>query len=324
MEPHSVPMQRPKIYLNTMLTSLVSAIFLISCSQHPMDFTITNGNTSIEIHAGYGGRISQVFSKGKPILSQKGELADFYGSVWWPSPQAKWDWPPPKTINAKPYDTLKIDNGYQLKSQTCKQSGLQVTKEVQLLNENHIKLTYRAKNMTDEVNKMAHWEITRLPKDGRIVFPAGANYTQESLPVLNPTFAYPTNEKPLDHLRDQSGNYFDFTVNNDQILGDDIRKLNADCANGWSAFLNDGFILIKVIKDIPLSAIAPEEGEVQVYISPDLPYIEFEQQSDYIALAPNQSSEWTVDWLIFEFAVKETPIADLDAFVLEKIAAFGL
>lgn len=299
-------------------------ILLNSCQQPQMNFTINNENTKIDIHAGRGGRIAQIHFNGKQVLSPKGDLDDFYGSVWWPSPQDQWSWPPPKTLNNLAYDTVKIINGYKLTSQKCEESGLQLTKEIKQFGSNHIQITYKAKNITDEINKVAHWEVTRLSKNGRVVFPAGTNYNTNALPDSKPTFIYPTNDNPLNNLRDASKKYFDFNIYNDDVLGDGIRKINADVNGGWSAYLQNGLILIKVIKDIPLSSVAPYEGEVQVYISPDLPYVEFEQQGAYEKIAPNETSEWTMNWLIFDYPIKDTPVSELNLFIEQKIEEFGL
>ncbi len=314
-----------KKYDQVSITLIFVTSFLISsCQPHKMDFTISKGSTSIELSPDNGGRIAQINFNGKLILAKKNDMADFYGSVWWPSPQDRWDWPPPKTINNKAYDTLKVENGYLLTSGECHQSGLRVSKKIEQMDENHIQITYQATNITDKPNKIAHWEVTRLSKNGRVIFPAGKNYDKADITDTKPTFAYPTDENPLNHLRDDSGEYFDFVIYKDDILGEGIRKLNADCKNGWSAYLYNGVIFIKAIADTPLAKIAPQEGEIQVYISADLPYVEFEQQGSYAEIAPNKYSEWTVHWLLFDFENKDTSISIINDFVNQKLEEYGL
>ena len=280
------------------------AIIVLSGSR-TKKWELSKGRTTITINPACGGRISQVTFQGEPLLVPEGLNDDMYGSVWWPSPQINWTWPPPKVINEQSYHCKQMGNGFKLISEICDQTGIQLDKKIQQFDETHFRITYEALNATDSIIKFAHWEVSRFKKEGRIIFPVGDQFAPSIVAPKFQFIAYPLAKTPLNFLKDETQEYFDVVANTPDLFHNKKKKLCADGKGGWTAYLINDKVIIKSFEDIPVSRLAPHQGEVELYIAEDTEYMEIEQQSAYSEVNPNQKSVWTVDWLIYSYANAE-------------------
>ena len=71
-------------------------------------------------------------------------------------------------------------------------------------------------------------------------------------------------------------------------------KLIADGADGWLAYAVGDVLFIKKFTDVPPTAFAPGEGNIEIYPGSD--YLELEVQGAYTQLAGGDSIPWTVQW----------------------------
>ncbi|MGC9345068.1 MAG: hypothetical protein ACP5E3_20350, partial [Bacteroidales bacterium] len=67
---------------------------------------------------------------------------------------------------------------------------------------------------------------------------------------------------------------------------------------GWIAYVLDSILFVKSYTDVDYSNFAPGEQEIEIYVKPDLPYIEIEVQSSYTFLQPGENLRWTVYWYL--------------------------
>lgn len=310
-----------------MLACIALTSFIFNYSLIPrMEFeSIEKGDIKVEINSTNGGRIAQVKIKGKKILYEhsEAESGTSYGSVWWPSPQAVWQWPPPSTLDNEAY-VIELTKHYaKLDSRNCEATGIQLAKEIELCAGNIIKLTYTATNTLENAIKFAHWEITRLPKSGRIVFPAGKPFEKSPMPT-NSDFWFHSTRHDIKDLTNKSGTYFDFEITSktNEIPGlKNVQKLFAN-GKGWSAFITKQYVLIKKFEDIDISSLAPAQGEIEVYVDKAQNFIELEQQGAYQELLPGESSTWQVHWLIFDFKErsenKDLTYPELEQIIIDQ------
>ena len=138
-------------------------------------------------------------------------------------------------------------------------------------------VTYSIINESDQTQKVAPWEITRVDNEGLIFFDA---------PVegITPAGLMPFESK-----------YGAVWYKTDEANAN--RKINAD-GKGWLAYCNNGLLLVKKFEDLDASQPAPEEAEVQVYVNRGKTYIELESQGAYTTLKPHESLSWTVRWYL--------------------------
>src|SRR5690606_28749984 len=98
------------------------------------------------------------------------------GSVFWPSPQTLFDWPPPVEIDSSAYTAEVMGDELTLTSPNSASLGLRVTK---LFVPTHstsgvpaISITYTLANTGDASLDVAGWEVSRVAA-GMAFFPTG-------------------------------------------------------------------------------------------------------------------------------------------------------
>lgn len=249
-------------------------------------YSIRISDQILEIDPKTGGRITSLKMDGKDFLTDKTVNGFNWGSTFWNSPQSDWDWPPSSEIDNKPYTVKVQDNELIMISQRDPRTGLVVTKR---FSGNKKKTSYDLKytitNRSGKTQKVAPWEITRVPTKGIAFFPMGDGERRGGLLPLTKV------EKGIC--------WFTYEENKLPTKGD--RQLYADGAEGWLAEINDRDILVKKFPDIPLNKNAPKEGEVELYASPVVPrksYVEIEHQGAYEELEPGNSLTWEVTWYL--------------------------
>jgi hypothetical protein len=262
------------------------------------------GSTYFEVKPAHGGRITSLRQAGQELLWLNGadNYADALGSTFWPSPQS-WPWPPPAEIDTHAY-AASVDPGgvITLQGEKNDATSLEVSKRFRAdLTREALELEYSMTNAGDAPVSWAPWEITRMPAGGLAFWPTGgAPHGDKPMP----------NQGELGHTWCQP----------DQADGEG--KLFADGAGGYLAYVLADRLLLKQFEDVPASAAAPDEAEIELYVNPDHSYVEVENQGRYGSIVPGQTVRWKVIWYVRKLPAGMTssaPRADLVAFVQKTL-----
>ena len=269
----------------------------------PLDYVTLNpnaikfrrGDLTLSINPAAGGRISSLRFAGKErlITQRDASGSNNWGSVLWPSPQSLWGWPPPEALDANPYQVAVTDTGVRLTSAIDPELKVSFSKHYKLgTMANTLVADYRITSHAEQELTLAPWEITRLPAAGSVFFPTG-----ETGPVKG-QFA------PLPLTYQGKVSWFDYPANG---IGPDNHKLMTDGEEGWLAYHNADWLLLKVFSNVPAQLMAPGEGEIEVYANGENTYIELEQQGFLTTLMPEQALQWRVVWVCERVAPNAAP-----------------
>jgi hypothetical protein len=191
----------------------------------------------------------------------------YWGSTFWPSPQQKWTWPPPKAIDIYAYAVISDGDKILLESGFDKITRLNVKKTLMISEiDTAIIIRYTMINNDTIVQKYAPWEITRVPCAG-MVMAAKNHYENE---------------------------YMWFDLNKPFF---EKSKITSD-SEGWLVYVtNDNYVFIKSYTDILPAETAPGEGEFELYRDKNI-YVELENQGKFQDIAPKDSMVWDVKWFV--------------------------
>jgi len=243
------------------------------------------GKTRIVIDPEVGARIVSLKFDSIELLTGKELEPDYYGSSLWLSPFSEY-WPQPLALDKSGYEVQKIKNGYSYKSQLDTLHLLQYRKSVRYDPGNAgLELEYHIKNLSDSIKKLSAWEVTRLYKEGISFFPVNPE-TREKIVPLAKTIESKMKDHILWHSYDPE----------DILTKGESPKLYADGKEGWIAYVRDNILFVKSYPDVEYTHFAPGEQEIEIYVKPDLPYIEIEIQNPYTSLLPGESLIWTLNW----------------------------
>ena len=241
-------------------------------------YSITSADVTLVIDAAKGGKILSFKYKDQEVLNQ-GRFPNSFGSTFWTSPQAQWNWPPVPEYDTKPYTAEVKDNVLVLTGEKSERFGYRVGKKLHVCpNDGAIVITYTIFNESGETRQVAPWEISRVPNDGVLFFQADAVEPANNMKGLPFTFKdgiawYQMDEAP------------------------ENRKINAD-GTGWLAFNNGKVLFVKMFQDLAEGQAAPAEAEIQIYANPGKTFVEIEEQGAYTTLQPGESVDWTVRWYL--------------------------
>ena len=127
---------------------------------------------------------------------------------------------------------------------------------------------------------MAPWEVTRVVRGGLVFYPKGDSdaWGDRILELNNDIYWMQDYNQPTGSAR----------------------KSFSDGSEGWTAFVwqdgVQGYMLIKKYEDIPANASAPDQGEVEIYLSDNYWYIEVETQGRYGSISTDKPMVWTMVW----------------------------
>lgn len=263
-----------------LLVSVLLAFVIPAVAQedHNGLYSLKCGNTTMTIDGARGGKILSFKYGDQEAISQL-KWPEAFGSTFWTSPQKEWYWPPVPEYDKKPYQVEEANGVLKMTSEVSDKLKYRIIKEFKT-DEQHqaIVVTYSIVNESDEVRKVAPWEITRVKNEGGLIF--------FEAPVEGITPA------GLMNFKDAFGAAWyqaDETSEN--------RKINAD-GKGWLAYCCNGLLLVKRFDDLDASQPAPDEAEIQVYVNRGKTYIELESQGTYTTLQPKEKLSWTVCWYL--------------------------
>ena len=274
-------------------------------------YSIVNGDVTLIVDVAHGAKILSFKLGEQEVLAQKPEPPastdgapaprmrffnpNSYGSTFWTSPQAEWNWPPVAEYDSLPYAAESADGSFvQFLKDPVEHRGaatpclVVVSQQSKFgyriqktftgdLTDGAIVIKYSIINESGETRKVAPWEITRVPNGGYLEFDAKAE-----------------DVTPLDLMKVS----FDEDVAKLEIdVANQNRKINVD-GKGWLKFHDNGLVLTQKFPDIAPEAAAPGEAEIQVYIDARKSFVEIEAQGAYTELQPGEKLDWTVRWYL--------------------------
>ncbi len=246
-------------------------------------YLLTHGQVQLLIAPAEGGRIASARHAGQEMLVTEDQHST-WGNVFWTSPQSDWGWPPLPELDSDAYAVAWDGDALVLTSAVAAQLPYQVRKRYSASRrDNEIVVEYRLYNRGADTRRVAPWEITRVAASGLAFFPKGDS----------DFISGPFQDLPVEVI--EGVVWFDYRP--ERILPGH-HKLMTDGAEGWLAWVNDGYLLLKLFDDVPVAYNAPGEGEVEIFANEDRRYIELEQQGPYTELAPDEYVDWRVRWLI--------------------------
>ncbi|HSC67230.1 MAG TPA: YidC/Oxa1 family insertase periplasmic-domain containing protein [Cellvibrio sp.] len=255
----------------------------VFCKQDGAHLYIKQGKLQMEIMPKVGARVSSLKYDGHELLvaiSDLDKITD-WGTVFWSSPQSEWNWPPVDTLDSKPYvlssdnDRLVLTSGVDIKT------GYQFTKTYMPSGDDRIAVTYRITNHSDHEKNVAPLEVTRLPPSGSLFYPSG-----DTDPISG--IFYPLDVQRIDDLT-----WYEYDA---KKIRTDHHKVMQDGKEGWVAYTDKGYLLVKEFTDNPPAAIAEGEREIELFTHVEHIFIEMKQQGASVALAPGEHLDWTVVW----------------------------
>ena len=254
-------------------------------------YSVIVDDVSMVVDAAHGGKILS-FKLGETEVLNQGRMPNSFGSTFWTSPQAEWNWPPVAEYDTMPYGAELKDGALVLTGEKSARFGYRVCKRFACDPEDGaIVITYTIVNESGETRKVAPWEISRVPNDGVVFFDAPSVEPANHMEGLPFTFSHGAAWYVMDEA----------SVN---------RKINAD-GRGWLAFSANGLMFIKAFGDIDATQAAPGEAEIQIYVNTGKTYVEIEEQGPYTTLAPGASLDWTVRWYLLKHTLEDAPSSEL-------------
>ncbi len=243
-------------------------------------YQLTFGDVVFEVDPQVGARVSKLSLAGTDMIITTRTDNTTWGSTFWTSPRSSWtpnDWPPLTAIDNAEYTGGISGDALLFNGPTDASMGLSITKDYRAdATSGWITITYTI-NAT-KATKAGPWEDTRVPRGGIVFFPAGTSLTKG----------------PLTMTTTSGINWFDDAPKT--ASSSDGSKAMADASGGWAAYAFGGVLFLKKYTDQPASALAPTEGEVDIYPGKD--FLEFEVLGPYASIAAGGNLPWTIQWRV--------------------------
>ena len=267
-----------KRFISLFLMTVAFGVTTTLAQDNDGKYTLQNGERTMVIDAAKGGKILSLKYGEREVISQL-RWPEAFGSTFWTSPQKEWNWPPVPEYDKRPYTVEQKDGVLTLTSEVSERMKYRIRKAFAVdERDGAFVITYTIINESDEVRRVAPWEITRVQNEGGLIF-----------------FEAPVEGITPAGLMDFKDAFGAAWYQTDETNGN--RKVNAD-GKGWLAYYNNGLLLVKQFDDLDASQPAPDEAEIQVYVNRGKAHIELESQGAYTTLQPKESVNWTVRWYL--------------------------
>ena len=267
-----------KRFISLFLMTVAFGVTTALAQDNDGKYTLQNGERTMVIDAAKGGKILSLKYGEREVISQL-RWPEAFGSTFWTSPQKEWNWPPVPEYDKRPYTVEQKDGVLTLTSEVSERMKYRIRKAFVVdERDGAFVITYTIINESDEVRRVAPWEITRVQNEGGLIF-----------------FEAPVEGITPAGLMDFKDAFGAAWYQTDETNGN--RKVNAD-GKGWLAYYNNGLLLVKQFDDLDASQPAPDEAEIQVYVNRGKAHIELESQGAYTTLQPKESVNWTVRWYL--------------------------
>jgi len=241
-----------------------------------------------------GGLLQSFSLNGHNILLVRPHLDQMDGSIFWPSPQKDWGWPPPLAIDPTVHKnfTIKHDLALDLESKTFEltspvweERNLTLAKKVSVdTSRKSFIIDYSMRMSGGSTGKFAPWEISRVQAGGLTFFKTGSNETSGTWKPLR--------LKKIDGVTwfQQKGD-----VGQGKLYASTTPS-RPDSPMAWLAHTDGKVVFVKCFYWLPDGTNAPEENQVEIYDGED--YVEMEQQGAYQTVFPGQPISWRVEWFL--------------------------
>lgn len=251
--------------------------------QQGNDFVVEHGAIQLGLKPLIGGRVASLKYNGHELMKTQDPARNvLWGGVFWSSPQSDWGWPPIEAHDSKPYKVTVDADSLLFTSQTDPRTGFKISKRFSVIpGSEALRFHYRIYNHSQETRSIAPWEITRLKPGGITLYPKGEEGYQSGIFYLLPVVE-------RDGIVWQKYNM--------QNLQKDHHKLMADGSEGWLAYVNEGYLIIKQFEDVPVAKTAPGEGEIELFVGAERSSMELQQQGPLTSLKAGEYLEWDVVW----------------------------
>jgi hypothetical protein len=241
------------------------------------------GEVEMEVDPTIGGRIIRFSLSGENILTGpevvangEGTTPNMWGSTFWTSPQSAWGWPPEVALDAALHRARVAGDVLELESDPGSVTGYSVSKRFWTdAARKVVSIEYTLHNQSATL-PAAPWEISRVPKEGFVLFAAASPALPQS--TLPSTFA-------------EGVAWVDIS-----LAPDVDSKLFQDGSEGWLAYVYRDLVLIKTFEDTSVEDAAPSEAEIEVFVNGLYDYVEIEQQGRYAMPASGAAQSWQVNW----------------------------
>ncbi len=253
-------------------------------------WTLTMGQTVFMAGPKHGGRIHALQFDGSEILHRDTSSATNYGSTFWPSPQAVWNWPPPANLDGTGAYTasLDADTVIRMAGQVDNTTQVRIRKEYWAdLSDSTFNMRFWLVNAGTS-RPWSAWQNSRLDTGGIYLFPKGEGAITGDLAQF---------------VKDSVGmNWYQHGVATTLTSG--TTKFYADGTEGWFAHVTaDSILFVKKFTDSPPSKKAPNpENEIQIYTTNrplnNNDFVEMEVQGPYDTIKTNDSASWSVKWYV--------------------------
>jgi len=238
------------------------------------------GPYALEVDPTDGGRIIAFSLDGRSVVVPKEESPEAYGSSFWPSPQSDWRWPPPLAWDRRAWKVSVEDRSLVLESDQDPKLGLSARQRFTAdLAHGAVAIEFTITNRGPAPRRVAPWQNTRVRPRGLTFYPSSAPTLPESSLKLEPARGI-------------------IWFSHDPAVFKQSKKSYSDAEEGWVAQVDGALLFVKVFSDVPHDQIAPNEGEVVLYVHEGGLFVEVEQQGPYVELAPGAASTWPLRWLV--------------------------
>ena len=145
-------------------------------------YTVANGDVTLTVDVAHGAKILSFKLGDKEVIAHdEGQPRrrwfnpNSYGSTFWTSPQAEWNWPPVAEYDSLPYSVESADASTLVVLGQPSRFGYRVQKAFSAdPADGAFIITYSIINESGETRKVAPWAITRVPNGGYLEFDAKA------------------------------------------------------------------------------------------------------------------------------------------------------
>ncbi len=261
------------------------------------ELVLRSGEVHAVLHPGNGGRLARVSHRGVDLVLPPGAPHGIYGDTFWPSPQSRFEWPPPPVLDAGPYTVLSAsDETAVLRSDPDETMGLQLVKAV-TVGPNGLDFRFTMTNLWSSEQHVAPWQITRTAREGLLVWAEGQLFSDADRVVKH------REDPPCFYRhRDLPGTFegVDLSAAPSSMTVPRVTttsKYFTD-ARGWLAHLHRDRLVLRTFPDLRIDQAAPRQAEVEIYVDLERDYIELENQGAYVPLGPGASLEYRTRWLV--------------------------
>jgi len=264
--------------------------------------TLAFGDYRVQVDPHVSARVVSFQYKDVELLTNSGVHPENYGSTLWISPHRLWiGAPPPMGLDGAPYKVIDTVTGCAFKGPIDPKTGLSFEKRfLPGKKDQYLTLEYIVTNHNDTARSLALWEVTRS-EGGLSFFP------------LAPTASDIVSFSELRSTTIEQNIYW-YEYARDSVRGP--QKCYKNGSEGWLSHVIKDVVFVKQFPNTELPQAPPEHAEVEIYVHKGGAYVELENHSPYIRLAPGERYMYAVQWRGIQVPHDKTTNKD---FLVKKV-----